>query len=245
MKLLYKFTVCDFGHWNQINLFMTKSSKDRHFKYLYYGEWDALSIYITISSITTPISLSNLSITIVPTLPRQNGRNFTDDTFNRIFVNENVRISIESSLKFVPKVPNNNTTALVQIMAWRRPGDKPLSEPVMVSLLTHICVTRPQWVNDRGNPPSKARVTRGRTCVCYTACKALIVANRAKPRHFEVEVWQLWYGGSPVWLWPIKVGPHLLAPMGPKMCPRGSPAWYGPITLRSKFWHFWPKGRTL
>ena len=31
-------------------------------------------------------------------------------------------------------------------MAWRRPGDKPLSEPVMVSLLTHICVTRPQWV---------------------------------------------------------------------------------------------------
>ena len=32
-------------------------------------------------------------------------------------------------------------------MAWRRPGDKPLSEPVMVSLLTHICVTRPQWVN--------------------------------------------------------------------------------------------------
>ena len=32
-------------------------------------------------------------------------------------------------------------------MAWRRPGDKPLSEPMMVSLLTHICVTRPQWVN--------------------------------------------------------------------------------------------------
>ena len=32
-------------------------------------------------------------------------------------------------------------------MAWRRPGDKPLSEPMMVKLLTHICVTRPQWVN--------------------------------------------------------------------------------------------------
>ena len=37
---------------------------------------------------------------------------------------------------------------LVQIMAWRRSGDKPLSEPMMVSLLTHICVTRPQWVNN-------------------------------------------------------------------------------------------------
>ena len=31
-------------------------------------------------------------------------------------------------------------------MAWRRPGDKPLSEPKMESFLTHICVTRPQWV---------------------------------------------------------------------------------------------------
>ena len=30
-------------------------------------------------------------------------------------------------------------------MAWRRPGDKPLSKPMMGSLPTHICVTRPQW----------------------------------------------------------------------------------------------------
>ena len=75
---------------------------------------------------------------------RQNGRHFADDTFNRIFMNENVRISIKFSLKFVPKGPVNNIPALVQITAWCRPGDKPLSEPVMVSLLTHICVTRPQ-----------------------------------------------------------------------------------------------------
>ena len=50
------------------------------------------------------------------------------------------------SLKFVHKSPINNIPASVQIMAWRRSGDKPLSEPMMVSLLTHICVTRPQWV---------------------------------------------------------------------------------------------------
>ena len=37
-------------------------------------------------------------------------------------------------------------SCLVPIMAWRRPGDKPLSEPMMVSSPTHICVTRPQWV---------------------------------------------------------------------------------------------------
>ena len=78
--------------------------------------------------------------------PRQNGRHLADDTFKRIFMNENVRISIKISLKFVPKGLINNIPALVQMMAWRRPGDNPLSEPMMVSLLTHICVTRPQWV---------------------------------------------------------------------------------------------------
>ena len=53
----------------------------------------------------------------------------------------------DSNFKFLPKDPVNNIPALVQIMAWRRPGDKPLSEPMMASLPTHICVTRPQLVN--------------------------------------------------------------------------------------------------
>ena len=78
---------------------------------------------------------------------RQNGRHFTDDTFKCVSLNENIWIVISISLKFVPKGPINNIPALVQIMAWRRPGDKPLSEPMMVSLLTYICVTRLQWVN--------------------------------------------------------------------------------------------------
>ena len=63
--------------------------------------------------------------------PGQNGRHFADDTFKRIFVNENVRYSIKIPLKFVPKGPINNIPALVQIMAWRRPGDKPLSETMV------------------------------------------------------------------------------------------------------------------
>ena len=81
--------------------------------------------------------------------PRQNARHFADDIFKCIFLNENVLISIKSSLKFVPKGPINNIPTLVQVMAWRRPGDKPLSELVMVRLPTHICVTRPQWVNNK------------------------------------------------------------------------------------------------
>ena len=63
--------------------------------------------------------------------PRQNGRHFPDDIFKRIFLNENVRILLKISLKFVPKGPINNIPALVQMMAWRRTGDKPLSEPMM------------------------------------------------------------------------------------------------------------------
>ena len=70
--------------------------------------------------------------------PKQNGRHFADDTFKPIFLNENIRISNKISLKFVPKVPINNIPALVQIMAWRRPGHKPLSEPTIVSLPTSL-----------------------------------------------------------------------------------------------------------
>ena len=78
--------------------------------------------------------------------PRQHGRHFPDDIFKSVFLNDNVWILIKISLKFVPKGLINNIPALVQIMAWRRPGDKPLSETMMARLPTHICVTRPQWV---------------------------------------------------------------------------------------------------
>ena len=79
--------------------------------------------------------------------PKQNGRQFADDIFNCIFFNENVLIQMKMSLKFVPKGAIYNIPALVQIMAWRRPGDKPLSETIMVRLPMHICITQPQWVN--------------------------------------------------------------------------------------------------
>ena len=79
---------------------------------------------------------------------RQNSCHFPDDILKCIFLNENLWISTKISLKFVLKGPISSIPALVQIMAWPRPVDKLLSEPMMVSLLTHICVTRPQWVNE-------------------------------------------------------------------------------------------------
>ena len=56
------------------------------------------------------------------------------------------QLRLKISLMFVPKGPINNIPALVPIMAWRRPGDKPLSEPMMVSLPTHICKIVVRWV---------------------------------------------------------------------------------------------------
>ena len=87
--------------------------------------------------------------------PRQNERHFADDIFKCIFLNENVWIPIKMSLKFVPKGRINNIPTLVLVMAWRRPGGKPLSESMMGSLLTHICVARTQWVKRclRRRPP--------------------------------------------------------------------------------------------
>ena len=86
---------------------------------------------------------TNPSRTLNSLRPRQNARHF-----KRISLNENNRISIKISRKFVSRGPINNIPLLVQIKAWRRLGDKPLYEPMVVRLPTHICVTRPQWVNE-------------------------------------------------------------------------------------------------
>ena len=43
---------------------------------------------------------------------------FADDIFNCIFLNENDRILIQISLKYVPRSLTDNKPALVQVMAW-------------------------------------------------------------------------------------------------------------------------------
>ena len=98
--------------------------------------------------------------------PRQNGGHLPDDLFQCIFFNENVSISITISLKIILKGPINTIPSSVQKMAWRQPGDKPLSEPMMVRLPTLICITRPQLVHKR-HPP---------TSPCWPKCR-LSIAN--------------------------------------------------------------------
>ena len=76
--------------------------------------------------------LSSALLSGINTLrPRQNGRHFADDIFKWIFLNENAWIPIKILLKFVPLAPINNIPAWVQMMAWRRPSDKPLSGPMI------------------------------------------------------------------------------------------------------------------
>ena len=101
---------------------------------------------VELLSITDQRTFNNSPPVINTLRPRQNGRHFPEDIFKWIFFNKNVWISINISLTFVPRGSIKNIPTLVQV-AWRRPGDKPLSEPMMVKLPTHICVTQPEWVN--------------------------------------------------------------------------------------------------
>ena len=131
---------------------------------------------------------STLLILLNTLRPRQNGRHFADDIFKRIFFKENIWISFKISLKFVPKGPINKIPALFLIMAWRRPGDKPLSEAMLVSLLTHICVTGPQWVNEHFQDCSallliekKSWYTYGNQCLaCIPSLSLLLLFTGAK-----------------------------------------------------------------
>ena len=56
---------------------------------------------------------------------------FDNRHFQMHFFTEKDRVQIRISLKFVPKSPIDNKPPLVQVMAWRRTGDKSLPEPMM------------------------------------------------------------------------------------------------------------------
>ena len=125
--------------------------------------------------------------------PGQNGRHFPDDIFKRIFLNQNGRFPINISLEFVPRGQINNIPALVQIMARRRPGDNPLSETMLVSLLTHICVTRPQWINPLS--PSDA-ICQHSACLKLAQVMAWCLTTRSR------QLVQCWLLINTV-LWPL------------------------------------------
>ena len=86
---------------------------------------------------------------------------------------------------FFPKIQINNIPALIQIMAWRWPRDKPLFEQMMISLLTHVCVTRPQCVH---------RWAKGCTVKTpYNTAPYITGSNIARFGHGSQNLWsKLW-----------------------------------------------------
>ena len=99
---------------------------------------------------STHITLLSTTLTVAPVnilRPRQNGHRFSDDIFKCIFASEHYCILIKISLKCLLKGAIDNISALVQIMAWHRTGDKPLSEPMVTEFGdTYVCVSRYQWL---------------------------------------------------------------------------------------------------
>ena len=83
--------------------------------------------------------------------PGQNGRQFADDIFKCVFMNEKFCILIQVSLKSVLKGPIDNTIAF-RVMAWCRTGHKPLPE-LMLTRFTDAYMrhdARRRWVKSIG-----------------------------------------------------------------------------------------------
>ena len=129
-------------------------------------------------SMLCPVTKCLNSLSLNTLEARQNYRHFPEDIFKCILLPANVCISIKISLKFVPKGPINNISALVQIMALRRPCDKPFLSQITVA---HICVNRPHWV---------------KVCYMETYCSILRV---------PIFVWLQKYGSHLLIMFPIYI----------------------------------------
>ena len=79
--------------------------------------------------------------------PKRNVCHFTDSILKCVFLDKTYEFRLRHHWSLFIRIQLTITPALVQIMAWRRPGNKPLSETFVVSSLAHICVAQPQWVN--------------------------------------------------------------------------------------------------
>ena len=111
---------CCYLLWESAVLWMVFSS------FIYQGS--ILSIYFLSDVQPTTLLSLKLEFFINTLRPRQNDRHFPDDIFKCLLLNENCDILMKISLKFVPQDPIQNIPALIQVMAWHRPGNKPLSQ---------------------------------------------------------------------------------------------------------------------
>ena len=136
---------------------------------------------------------------------------FRRQHFQMHFFNERFCIMIRISLTFFFKGPIDNKAALVQVMAWRRTGDKHYLNQSWPNSLTHICGTRGRSVDNRipwrcydfkislipgkylcviyakiidcDKPWQKANCKHSHWRVLYRNCKCDALTNRSRPKY--------------------------------------------------------------
>ena len=119
--------------------------------------------------------------------PRRNGRHFQTTFSNAFSWMEILEFSLKFHWNLFLVVQNNNIPSLVQIMAWRRPSNKPLSETTMGSLMTHICVTRPQWVKPKGTYFSETVFKTQKFSLTKITVKDVCEMANVLSRNYELE----------------------------------------------------------
>ena len=142
----FTFVTFSFIGWNFTHLFdiiHVKRPLCKRFVLFYFG-WIRSLLFITFTKLTnepmswlTHIPLNKMAVILA------------DDIFKCIFLNENDKIPIWISLKLVPRSPIDDEPALVQVIAWRRTGDKPLPEPMLTQFtdayMRHSGEVRSLW----------------------------------------------------------------------------------------------------
>ena len=116
------------------------------FRYFFKVAWETRHKKIILASIFLSFDPISVRVNINSSPPEKNGCHFADDIFRCIFVYEKFCILIKISLKFVLKGPIDNNPALVQILAWRRIGDKPLFEPMLTQITDAYMRHLGRWI---------------------------------------------------------------------------------------------------
>ena len=95
-----------------------------------------------------PYDIARPSWSFINTLRQtQNGCHFPYNIFKCILLNENCCILIKISLKYVPEGPINTIQCWFRSWLGTSQATSHYLNQWWLSLMTHICVTRPQWVN--------------------------------------------------------------------------------------------------
>ena len=125
--------------------------------------------YCPIRNETLPKLVTKIINTFNSSPPRQDGHHATGDIFKCIFMNEKSCILIEIPPKFVPKVrltsQSIDKSVLIQVMAWRQRGNKPLTEPMQTQFTDAYMQYNERWVNGDIIPQQELL---NKACDCLT-----------------------------------------------------------------------------